>query len=329
MKTKFTILTAGAIGASLLLASCSQSSDNGAEDDAKSVVFIQEVTGNDFSSSESCGAEAAAKELGWDYSTTGPNVFDATEQIKHVDAVAAKKPDAVLIGPDDAVALRAPMKQMSDSGIVLVELDTALEDDTISISQISSDNTAGGALAAETVDEYLDGGGKVLIIGLRPGITTGDQRISGFTEWMDENAPNIEIIATEYDENDPAKAAAIVTATLSAHPDLDAVFGIDHNNVVGAVTGLKQAGKTGEVKVVGFDAGPQQVELLEADELDAVVSQSPYAMGYEGVQQLKNHFDGNEVDAKIATPLKVVTKDNLADEDTQKFLYKPTCEEIE
>lgn len=327
MKRSHIIPTAVIAGTAILLTGCSGNGEaSGGGSDTKSVVFIQEVTGNDFSSSESCGAQAAAEELGWEYSTTGPNVFDATEQIKYVNSVAAKSPDGVLIGPDDSIALRAPMQQMKDAGIALVELDTALEDTSISLSQISSDNTAGGALAAETVSEYIGGSGKVLIVGLRPGITTGDQRIAGFTEWMEESAPEVTIVATEYDENDPAKSAAIVAAALSAHSDLDAVFAIDLNNVVGSVTGLRQAGATGEVKLVGFDAGPQQISLLESGEVDAVISQSPYAMGYEGVQQLKNHFDGEKIEKKIATPLKVVTKDNLDDDDTQKFLYKPTCE---
>lgn len=328
MKRPHILPAAVLAGTGLLLTGCAGGDGpDGGENEQTSVVFIQEVTGNDFSSSESCGAEAAAEELGWEYSTTGPNIFDATEQIKYVNSVAAKNPDGVLIGPDDSIALRAPMQQMKDAGITLVELDTALDDTGISISQISSDNVEGGALAAETTSDYLDDEGKVLIVGLRPGITTGDQRIAGFTEWMDLNAPGISIVSTEYDENDPAKSAAIVSAALSAHPDLDAVFAIDLNNVVGSVTGLRQAGATGQVKLVGFDAGPQQVKLLETGEVDAVISQSPYAMGYEGVQQLKNHFDGNTVEEKIATPLMVVTKDNLVEEDTQKFLYKPTCED--
>ncbi len=325
MTKKSLLLCVTALGSIGLLAGCSAAGGESSNGDTKSIVFIQEVTGNDFSSSESCGAEAAAKELGYEYSTTGPSTFDATEQIKYVNSVAAKNPDGVLIGPDDSVALRAPMKQMAEAGIKLVELDTSLDDTSISLSQISSDNTAGGELAAQTLSEELDGTGQVLIIGLRPGITTGDQRISGFTSWMETNSPDIDIVATEYDNNDPAKSASIVSAQLSATPDLAAVFGIDLNNVVGTVTGLKQAGATGHVKVVGFDAGPQQVKLLESGEVDGVVSQSPYAMGYEGVQQLHNAFTGVDVEAKIATPLKVVTKANLGDEETAQFLYKPTC----
>lgn len=334
MKTATAILAA--IASATLLAACSSTPQpvgtlsagpqtSGSATAKRSVVFIQEVTGNDFSSSESCGAQAAAQELGWQYDTTGPAAFDATQQITYVNSVAAKSPDGVLIGPDDGVALRAPMKQMADAGITLVELDTSLEDDSISISQISSDNTAGGALAAETLSGLLGGKGKILIIGLRPGVTTGDQRIAGFTSWMKKNAPGIEIVSTRYDNNDTAKSAAIVSAQLSATPDLSAVFGIDLNNVVGAVTGVRQAGVAGKVKVVGFDAGPQQVKLLESGELDFVVSQSPYQMGYQGVQQLKNSFEGTAVEKKIATPLQVVTKENLKDAKTAQFLYVPTC----
>jgi ribose transport system substrate-binding protein len=248
-----------AVGAAALLAitGCGSSPSASSASAKKSVVFIQEVTGNDFSSTEACGVHAGAKKYGYSYSTTGPSAFDATQQTQYVNSVAAKSPSGVLIGPDDNVALKAPMLAMKSRGIKLVELDTSLQDKTISISHISSDNTAGGELAAKTLSKLIDAKGSVLIVGLRPGITTDDQRIAGFRDWITKNAPEIKLIATQYDNNDPAKSASIVTAQLSSTPELNAIFGVDLNNVVGAATGLKQAGAASRVKLVGFDAGPQ------------------------------------------------------------------------
>ena len=73
----------------------------------KSVVFIQEeYQVNGFTDDESCGAKAEALKLGFKYSTTGPSQFTAAAQIPYVEAILAKHPAGVLIGPDDAVALR-------------------------------------------------------------------------------------------------------------------------------------------------------------------------------------------------------------------------------
>lgn len=303
------------------LAACSSTNTAGAN---KKVVFIQEVTGNDFSSSEACGAKAAAKSLGMAFSTTGPSTFDAAQQITYVNAVTAQHPAGVLIGPDDDTALLPPMQTMKQQGIKLVELDTTLKDTSVSLSHISSDNAKGGALAADEVGKLTGGSGPVLVLSLRPGVTTDDERIKGFTQEIHAKFPGITLIGPQYDDNQTAKAASIVSATLSAHPDLKAIFATDLTNVEGAATGLTNA-HAKNVELIGFDAAPRQVELLRNGTLAAVVSQNPYAMGEQGVQQIHNALSHKAVQSTIRTPLAVVTQANLDTPETAHFIYKPTC----
>ena len=81
------------------------------------MTLIAGVKGDEFYITMNCGAQAKAKELGVTLDFQGPDQFDAALQTPIVNAVAAKKPDAVLIAPTDTKAMYAPIKQLADAGI--------------------------------------------------------------------------------------------------------------------------------------------------------------------------------------------------------------------
>ena len=83
----------------------------------------------------------------------------------------------------------------------------------------------------------------------------------GFEEQLKTYA-GIEYLGAQYQSDDPQKAAQIVTATLSAHPDLAAIFSTNDQGAIGAVTGLQQAGRN-RVKVVAYDAATAEVNAFK------------------------------------------------------------------
>src|SRR3954463_13917524 len=218
------------------------------------MTLIAGVKGDEFYITMNCGAQAKAKELGVSLDFQGPDQFDAALQTPIVDAVTAKSPDAILIAPTDTKALFAPITQAAqNSKIVLV--DTTLDDPSMAVSQIASDNTAGGKTAGDTLLKLIGGKGKVMVINVKPGISTTDQRGQGFEQAV-KGKPGVTYLGQEYSNNDPAKAASIVTATLAKNPDLKGIFATNLFSAEGSASGLRQAGKLGKVKIVGFDAGP-------------------------------------------------------------------------
>jgi len=81
------------------------------------------------------------------------------------------------------------------------------------------------------------------------------------------------------------------------------------------------------VQIVGFDAGPAQVEQLEAGDVQALVMQKPYDIGYQGVQQAVLAVLGEEVTPGIQTGFVVATADNMDDPEVNQWFYKPNCDE--
>jgi ribose transport system substrate-binding protein len=287
----------------------------------KDLTLIAGVKGDEFYITMNCGAQAEAKKLGASLNFQGPNEFSADQQTPIVNAVAAKQPDAVLVAPTDTKAMYAPIKQLADGGSKVVLVDTTLENADLAVSQIASDNEGGGREAASTLAKLIGGSGKVFVVNVKPGISTTDLRAKGFEEGAKE--ANLDYIGQQYSQDDPAKAASIVKSILARNPDLKGIFATNLFSAEGAASGLKEAGKLGDVKIVGFDAGPKQVEDLKDGLVQALIAQRPAQIGSLGVQQAMAALEDKPTKKKIATGFVSITKDNL--DQNQDALYKATC----
>ena len=320
-----TALAVLASALALVVAACgsddsgSSSSSSGGKKNYK-MTLIAGVKGDQFYITMNCGAQAEAKKLGVTLDFQGPDEFDAAQQTPIVNAVAAKKPDAVLIAPTDTKALYAPIKQMADSGTKIVLVDTTLDQPDMAVSQIASDNEAGGKSAADTLAKLIGGSGKVFVINVKPGISTTDAREKGFVAGA--KAAGLDYVGREYSNDKPEQAAAKAKAALQKNPDLKGIFGTNLFAAEGAATGVREAGAK-DVKIVGFDAGPKQVEDLKAGTVQALIAQKPGDIGAQGVEQAYNALTGKPTKAKIGTASVSITKDNLSQ--NQDALYKSSC----
>jgi ribose transport system substrate-binding protein len=328
--TKITALALGAGIAALALSGCvttgadSGSSTAAAGGGTGEIVFVPGVTGDVFYTTMECGVKDAAAELGVKTSTQGPAKFDASLQKPVLDSVVAANPSAIIIAPTDAEAMRRPIQEAIDKGIKVVLVDTTLTDTSGTVAQISSDNTEGGEKAFEAIKQLAPAGGTVLAIGNAPGITTTDQRLAGFQAGVEGDSA-FELLPLEYNQNDPAKTAQIVTAALQAHPDLVGVFAATQPAATGAATGIKQVDKQGQVKLVAFDASPDLVEALKADSLQALVAQQPAQMGSDAVKAAQAAIDGGADEGAQTTGYTILTADNVDTAEGKAATYTTTC----
>ncbi|MFZ0142358.1 MAG: ABC transporter substrate-binding protein [Aeromicrobium sp.] len=319
-------LTAVAVGvlAAATLAACgSDDGGGGSSSDAKNIAFIQGVAGDEFYITMQCGIEAEAKKSGAKVTTQGPAKFDPTQQKPIVDSVVSSKPDAILVAPTEVSAMQAPLQAAADAGIEVVLVDTTVKDPSFAVSQIASDNIGGGVAAFKAIEELAPDGGKVLVVSTDPGVSTVDARAKGFEDAAKRNA-DFEFLGVQYSHNEPAQAAKIVTAALQKDPDIVGVFATNVFSAEGSATGIRQAGKQGEVNVVGFDAGPAQVKQLREGTVQALIAQQPDDIGAQGVQQALAALDGKSTKKTIETGSTIITKDNV-DGDAKDALYQSSC----
>lgn len=292
----------------------------------KKFVLMQGVKGDPFYISMECGAKEKAAELGVELTVQGPDKFDATLQNPMLDSVASSKPDALLVAPNDVIASASPIKKIQDAGTTVVLVDTVVDDPSVGVSRIATDNKLGGVKAAEALNGLVPEGGKVLVISTDPGVSSVDARIEGFNEAVTTEFTTLTLAGdTQYSHNSPQTAASVIQAELQRNPDLVGVFATNLFTAQGVATGVRAAGKGDQVKVVGFDAGPDQIKQLEAGDVQALVAQKPYDIGVQGVEQAANALEGKPVTASIETESLIVTKDNMADPDVAKYIYKDSC----
>lgn len=291
----------------------------------KKVTLMVGVKGDPFYISMECGAKEAVAAAGATLDVQGPDKFDATLQNPMLDAVAAAKPDALLVAPNDVKASTPSLKRIQDGGSKVVLVDTVVDDPSIGVSRIATNNSLGGEKAAEALQTLgLKAGSKVLVISTDPGISSVDARVEGFGKKAKELG-FVLVSDTQYSHNQAAEGAKVVSAALAKDADLAGVFATNLFTAQGVATGVKQAGKSGAVKVVGFDAGPDQMKQLQAGDVQALVAQKPYDIGKQGVEQALASLSGGSVTAKIETESLVVTKDNMADPEVAKYIYKSSC----
>jgi len=288
------------------------------------LTFIQGVKGDEFYITMNCGVQEAAKQLGATVDVQGPDQFDATLQTPIVNAVTAQKPDAVLIAPNDAKAMIAPLTQMKAAGIKIILVDTTLDEKGIAESEIASDNREGGKAAADALAKLIGESGDVMVINVKPGISTTDLRAQGFEEGIKQHS-GVKYIGQQYSQNDPVRAASIATATLAKSPNLKGIFGTNLFSAEGAANGLRSSGKQGQVKIVGFDAGPAQVKALTDGVVQALVMQKPAEIGRIGVEQAVKALKGESVTKEIPTGFVVANQENMSDPEVSKWFYKTTC----
>jgi ribose transport system substrate-binding protein len=326
------ILAIAATGAAVaLLAACGQgqvgqSPGGGSAAPApgnKNLVLVPGVQNEPFYISMQCGAQTEAAKLGYKLDTQAPQKFDASLQTPIVNALGANKPAALLIAPTDDVAMATPMVTLKNMGVKVIEVDTALQDKSVAQSSISSNNTEGGKLAADTLAGLVKGQkGSVLVLDTIAGTSTTNARAKGFTDEL-KKYPNLKSVGVQFTQNEPDQAASKVTATLSSTPDLVGVFATNLNSGEGAATGLHNAGKIGKVKLVGFDASPSEIDGLKSGDFQALIAQDPTGIGRQGVDQAVAAVEGKPVQRTIDAPLIAITKDDM--DSKQQYFYKSSC----
>src|SRR3954447_1066419 len=286
-----------------------------ARQDSFTISFIQGVIGDNFYITMDCGARAKAEALGnVTIDTQGPQNFDQTLQTPILNAVVQSKPSAIMMAPNDRQGMIAPIQAAINAGVPVLCVDTTIDSD-IQLGDVATDNVEGGLLAARGLSKLIGGKGKVFVVNVIPGVSTTDQREQGFREAIEAEFPDIEYLGQEYDNDDANVAAQITSARLQSDPDLSGIFGTNLFSAQGAAAAVREQGLQGKVKIVGFDAGPTQVQDLRSEVVDLLIAQHPGDIGEIAVQLLHDFLTtGEPLDPKdYVTGATIVTRDNIDD----------------
>jgi ribose transport system substrate-binding protein len=227
--------------------------------------------------------------------------FDVARQKDQINDFIVRKVDAIIVAPCDSKSIGTAIKAANDAGIPVFTADIAcLAEGVKVVSHIASDNVAGGALAAQAVAQALGGSGQVAIID-HPEVESVIQRVRGFEDELRRHT-GIQIVAKLSGRGVKDQAFRTAEDILQAHPDLDAIFGINDDSALGALAAVEKAGKTGRVRIVGFDAVPEARAAIKAGKIYADVVQQPRQIGLKTIEAVKSYISGAAVAPTILIP---------------------------
>jgi len=293
------------------------------------IEFVAGMVSIPFYTTMECGARDAAKELGVELNWQGAPQWDINMQMPILQAAIERDPAGMVLAPNDPDALISIVDDLvKNKKIPVVTVDGNLNE-PVDVQNMRTDNLTAGGLAAEAMATAIGGEGTVLIVALNPGVVGNQQRADGFLNVLKEKYPKITVLPIEYPGSDQNKAAEVVAAAIQAHPDLKGIYTTHSNAAVGTSSAVIGAGLGGKVKIIAYDADPQQVRDLKDGIYDALVVQSPYLEGYNSVklvtQIIRGEVDPATLEDVAYPPMVVATRDNLDSPEVKQGLYVDAC----
>ncbi|MEU2097377.1 MULTISPECIES: substrate-binding domain-containing protein [Streptomyces albovinaceus subgroup] len=255
------------------------------------------------------GAQAEAEKAGIDLTVTDAQ-NDASQQANQLQNFTSSGVSSIIVNPVDSDAVGPGVRSANKADIPVIAADRGVNKaDTATL--VASDNVAGGKLAADALADKLGGKGSIVILQGTAGTSASRERGAGFAEGLKEY-PGIKVVAKQPADFDRTKGLDVMTNLIQSHPGVTGVFAENDEMALGAVKALgSRAGKS--VSVVGFDGTPDGLKAVEAGTLYASVAQQPAELGKIAVQNAVKAAKDEEVASTVKVPVKVVTRENVAD----------------
>ncbi len=233
---------------------------------------------------------------------------DVNEQSKHVDNYIAQQVTAIVLNPADRIAIGPAIKKANEAGIPVFTCDLQCVAEGVEIAgHVGTDNFQGGELAGQAMIEALgEAGGQVLIVHFKQA-NSCVLRVDGFRKVIDahnENRPagKIDIVAELEGGGLRDEGFRATSDALQAHPDLAGIFAINDPSALGAWTALKQAGKTEQVKLIGFDGQLEGKQAIKDGKIYADPIQFPDKMGVVTVENILKYLAGESFERTQLIP---------------------------
>jgi hypothetical protein len=98
------------------------------------------------------------------------------------------------------------------------------------------------------------------------------------------------------------------TASLEAHDHLKAIFAINDPSALGAYSAIKDAGKTDQVVIIGFDGEKNGKQAILEGKILCDPIQFPDEIARKTIAEMMKYFNGDEVEKEILIPSKLYYK---------------------
>src|SRR5262245_16285598 len=256
---------------------------------------------------------------------------DALAQIRIVDRRVSTRVDGVVLAPQHSETMCGPVERARKQGIPVVILDSGLKDPALYDKYVATDNFHGGYLAADHLLKVLAAEkrprNKIIMLRYQVGSESTEQREDGFAKRMYEEVyePKSGLNQFAFIDSNKYAGATRDSARREAGPliqqnthadgtcDIDGIFAPNESSASGVLDVLKSLNLNKKVHLVGFDFSEPLRDAIRDGDVDGLILQDPYRMGYLGVWTVVHAIKGYNVEpAKfLSTGEYLITKQNV------------------
>ncbi|NIH75280.1 ribose transport system substrate-binding protein [Ochrobactrum sp. P20RRXII] len=306
-------ITSSALGAGALLLPCLPSF---AADKPK-VGLVMKSLANEFFKQMQAGAEDYAAKNTDKFSFAAVGMKDERDFAAQVDAVEnfiTQQFNVIVLAPADSKAMVTPVKKALEAGIKVINIDVALDEEAkkqagVDLAFFGPDNREGAKLAGMALAKELGKGGKVVILEGNPEADNAKERKKGFDDAVAEGGLTLLDSKTAHWETEEANT--LMTNFLTQYQDIQGVMAANDSMALGVVKALDAAGKSGQIKVVGFDNIPAVQPLIKDGKMLATVDQFGAQMAAMGIDYGLKELAGEKFSGWVKTDIKLITAQDL------------------
>lgn len=268
------------------------------------------------------GSEKAAQEFNVEITFEGPeSESQVDKQIEMLQAALDKKPAAICLAALDSKAVIPQLEKAKAAGIPVIGFDSGVDSD-IPATTAATDNIAAAGAAADKMAELIGGSGEVAVIVHDQTSRTGIDRRDGFVNRMKEKYPNIQIVDIQYGGGDQLKSTDLAKAIMQARPNLKGFFGANEGSAIGVLNAVQELNKQGQIVVIGYDAGKQQLDAIRSGVEAGAITQDPIGIGYKCVEAAVKATKGEQLPKTIDTGFHWYDKSNIDSDQIKPLLYE-------
>jgi ribose transport system substrate-binding protein len=270
------------------------------------------------------GADAAAKKLGVTISKLGATAeTDVAQEVSIMDNAIQSKPTGIVIAATNAQALAQPIAAATGAGIPVIVIDSDANTDKY-VTFLATDNVAAGEKAADEIASCVKARtgkdeGEVAYMTFVAGAQSLNDRDKGFVQEL-KKYPGLKIVDHRIGNGQPERALSDAEDILTSHPQLTAIFADAEIEGDGAGRALQEKSLGSKVCAVAFDTSQEEINFVRDGNLDALIVQNPYMMGYAGVWYALAAANGVVLPHRVDSGSHVVTKANIDSPQMQGLL---------
>lgn len=287
------------------------------------IAVIAKSVNSDFFKKMESGVQSAATEYNVKVTFEGPESEENFEaQNALIDKAVKNSADAIILSAIDYTRSDKPVENAVKKGVKVITVDSGVSSKLVDMF-IGTDSFAAGKAAAKAGIEAFNNNVdiKIGLISFLETTANGQQREKGFKQAVSE-AEKAEIVASSPSESNVESAKQAAIKLISENPGINMLAGFNEWITLGIGEAVKELGISDRVCAVGFDSNLNSVSMLETGEMDVLIVQNPFAMGYLAVKNAAALVGGETFSEKEEfTAVTAVTKNNMFSESIQKTLF--------